>query len=274
MIAIFTSCDSGVEIENIPMEQLYSVSAFISPQDTLFRAYVFYGKAIGELDNPEIAVVENAEVIITDGLNADTLKFNTELDRYEGKKRNVDVRALNKYFLKITLPEGRELHSSCIIPPAPELPLVEGEISNDDYLFEVSWNNPSRFQYFVLMPFGEGYYELNTPAGSRKEQVTARLLDDVRFPSNEQLSFNSYEGIVGKAGVAEKPTLTIYLRNVSKELYEYFHTYNAYLEWDANNDGSMFPNLRQPQPVFSNIENGVGIFGGYNQVTVRNEIIK
>ena len=271
LISALSSCDSGVETENISAEDLYSVSSFISPQDTVFRVYLYHGKAIGTIDNPDFALVDNAEVIITDGiLQSDTLQFNSE--HYEGEIKNVEIEALKTYFLKIRLATGGTLEASCTVPPTPEIPQVTGERTNDDYLFQVSWNNPEGFQYFILAPFGEGFYESTTPAGTRKEQITARLLDDIRFPSDDQSSFNIYEGIVSRAYLAENPAVTIYLRNVEESLYKYFETYYDFEEWDNNNEGNLFPNFREPQPVFSNIEGGVGIFAGHNQSVVRHYI--
>lgn len=266
LIPVLLSCNSGVELENIPTEDLYSVSSFISPQDTLFRVYLFHANAIGTIDNPALALVTDAEVVITDGvLQFDTLLFNKDTDRYEARKKNVAVESLKTYFLKIKLIKGRNLEASCTIPPVPGIPEVTGARENDDYLFQVSWNNPTSFKYFVLIPFGEGFYERTTPLGTRKEQITARLLDDIRFPSDDQAAFNAYEGIVSRAYLADNPRLTIYLRNVEANLYEYFKTYQYFDGWDINNEGNLFPNFRDPEPVFSNIEGGVGIFAGYNQ---------
>ncbi|MBX2893794.1 MAG: DUF4249 family protein [Cyclobacteriaceae bacterium] len=266
---LITGCDSGVELENIPTEDLFSVSSFISPQDTLLTAYVYHARGLGQLDNPDLALVKDSVVIISDTNTADTLKHNEEIRRYQIEPKNIILKESSQYFLAVITPTGRLLKATCIIPPRPELPSIAGWRESDDYRFTIHWDNPSAHRYFTLVTFGEGNYEYTYPWGTITEQVIARLLDDIQFPSDAQQDYNEYEGIAIRAFLSSSPKLVVSLRNVESNLYKYFKSYRAYDDWNANNTDSLFPNFQQPAPVFSNIDNGVGIFAGYNSISLR-----
>jgi hypothetical protein len=266
------SCDSGVIIDNVSLDDLYSVNSFISPQDTLFTVYVHRALSYGDIDNPDLALVKDAQVIISNNQTADTLFYNEGQKRYQVKPKNLILKQYHQCFISVRTVSGLELKSSCTIPPDPELPLLTGQRIENDYHVTISWNNPSSFPYFTLVLFGEGYYEYTHPWGTVTEQVKANLTEDIIFPSNNQTEYNEYKGIVSRAFLADNPQLTVSLRNVEPSLYTYFENYREFSEWDANNIGSLLPNFRQPSPVFSNIENGVGIFTAYNSVNKKIDI--
>lgn len=266
------SCDSGVITDNISIEDLYSVNSFISPQDTLFTVHVHRALSYGNIDNPDLAIVKNALVIISDHKTADTLHYNEGLKRYQAKPKNILLKEYQKYFLSVLTASGLEMKSSCIIPPNPMVPELSGYRLENDYHVTIRWNNPSSFPYFTLVLFGEGYYEYTYPWGTVTEQIKANLTEDLFFPSSNQTEYNEYYGIVSRAFLAHNPQLTVSLRNIEANMFTYFEDYREFSEWDANNIGTLFPNFKQPSPVFSNIENGVGIFAAYNSVNKKIEI--
>lgn len=61
----------------------------------------------------------------------------------------------------------------------------------------------------------------------------------------------------------ERADLLVRVRTVSKELYQYLRSYDRYRNY------SFDPTFSQPVQVFSNIENGFGVFGGYSEAQVR-----
>lgn len=62
----------------------------------------------------------------------------------------------------------------------------------------------------------------------------------------------------------EEFVLLLTLRKVSKNYYEYKKTLTQHLDAQF---GDIWDGVGQPLPVFSNIQNGYGIFAGYSQVT-------
>lgn len=186
-----------------------------SPQDTVLQVYLFQGSDLGTTANADSSLVKDAQVIISDGNAADTLMFNSNTRRYEGRKKNPSIEPLRTYFLVIQTAAGKVLKASCSIPPAPPIPQITGYREQNDYFFKVSWSNPTGFKYFSLTPFALGTIEVNS-IPSRSVPLNARLLDDVSFPSDEQRNLNSYQGIVPQAYAADNPKLRIILRHIEK----------------------------------------------------------
>lgn len=259
------SCDSQVEGEIVPIEELISVSSVISPQDSIFHAYVFHAGALGAVSNSHTSAVKDAQVIISDGFVGDTLIYNDERKRYEVKRKNLIIESMKSYFLTIKTASGKILKADCSIPPSPEVPEIKGKREQEDYVFTINWNNLTGFKYFTLALVAEGKFTYASPEGMRTVLLSARLLEGTCFPSKNQLDVNIYDGIVPAAYLAKKPRLRVVLRYIEEDLYHYLVSYKKYEEWQSDNEGNLIPNFREPLPIHSNIDGGVGIFAGYNQ---------
>lgn len=276
LIHVLVSCDPHVEVESITPEKLLSVSCFISPQDTVFTAYVYRGSRHGSTINLDSAAVKDARVTLSDGIASDTLTL-THVDhpitgirsyRYVCRKRNVNVIAGGTYYLRVETPAGGVATSNCTIPPEASTPIITGERVGDDYHYTIAWSAPRPHKYFVLDVTAEGFYEVSTPDGPRPSSVHTRLPDSPPFPSDAQLPYNEYQGILGNAYVAESPLLRVTVKNIEEGLFKYFRSYAQYQDWNSNNSGNMLPNFRPMPLIHSNVDGGVGYFGGYNQTAV------
>src|SRR5690606_5231319 len=141
---------------------------------------------------------------------------------------------------------------SCTVPPSPPVPDNKGKMVDNDFLFNVSWHNPSGFEFFTLSSYATGPYEFEYPWGKRTQQLSDRITDDIYFPANNESEYNIYSGIVPSANIATDPKLIVTLRNVDSNLFRYFDTYRRYQDWDANNTGNLYPNFQEPLPIFTN----------------------
>lgn len=267
----FSGCDPRVDLENIETKKLLSVNCFISPQDTVHTVYLFHAMELGSVADPESALVKNAEVILTDGESSDTLQFNGNNSRYEATPKNLIIEPLETYSLIISTQTGINLRASCTVPPDPVLPKISGSQMNDDYLFQVDWANPFKHTYFVLSAIAEGTYKFNSPWGLQDSQLSAQL-DKYSFPSDRQREFNSDSGIIRSAFLSEDPKVTIFLRNIDEDMFKYLKSFREYDNWILNSSGNHIPNFQDPQPIYSNIQNAVGIFAAYNTISVKMEI--
>ena len=272
-IIFMPGCDSGVEMEDLLVDNLVSVTSVISPQDTLLVAYLYSAQPLGQIAFEDSALIKDAQVIIHDGKAGDTLSYNALSKRYEAERNYLNIVPSGEYFLSIKTKEGSTIQGSCIIPSSPEMPKISGEYQGDDYYFEVEWRNPSNHRFYTFFALGNGFYEsdvydeLDPQFAPRYLQIDAQLTDDTLYPSDGQQENNSVRGIVYSAKIADNPTLLITLRNIDEPLYNYLDTYRDYSDWAANNEGSLFPNFQDFRPIYSNIENGLGVFAGSNQVT-------
>lgn len=276
IVTLLASCDPHVDVVNISPDKLLSVSCFISPQDTVFRAYVYRGSALGSTIKLDSAAVKDALVTISSGNSFDTLYLayvehpitGVKSYRYEGRKKNVAVTTNSTCSLKVQAITGEVVTATCTIPPEAGKPSITGEQVNNDYYFSVTWSERQPHKYFILDVNAEGFYEVSTPSGVRWFMVSTFLLEPTTFPSDVQLPYNEYEGVLQNAFIAETPVLRATVKNIEEGLFKYFRSYAQYQDWDANNSGGILPNFRQMPLIHSNINGGVGFFGGYNQSTV------
>jgi hypothetical protein len=126
------------------------------------------------------------------------------------------------------------------------------------YYYDSSGKVVSRYQDLPLMTSNSLYYQ-NIGA-------SLDLLDGLR---QEPILFSD-TGIEGGLFVVPTSVLLsadtsrrdIVLRNLSEEYYRYLTSYRV----QQSLSGDEFA---QPVPVFSNIHNGIGIFGSYNQSVIR-----
>lgn len=283
LAVIFSSllaCDPNVDIENIAPNKLLAVSSFISPQDTLFKVFVYRAAPIGSTVKIDSAAVKDALVTISDGLKYDTLYLSYETHpvtevksyRYIGKKKNVVVVTASTYYLQVQTPSGESVNALCTIPPEPGKPVVSGVQENNDFRFFIDWSNSQLHKYFTIILDADGQYERVHQNGIIKTDLEPSLLEPIEFPSDTQVAYNSYEAILPNAYVAENPVLKVSVRNVSEQLFDYFKSYQRYEEWEANNSGNLFPNFQEMPLIYSNINGGVGIFAGYNDSSVQIEL--
>lgn len=279
-IFLFCGCDPNVEFGNINPNQLISVSCFISPQDTMFVAYIFRASPPGSTVKRDSAAVKDAQVTISDGENYDSLFLTVSIDpdsnqkvyKYTGIRKHLSVYADSLYFLDVKVPGGIHASASCTIPPAPEALKVDGNRVNDDYHFSVEWSNPSLSKYFSLVLEAEGSYDNPFPGGSGNVSLKPSLNEEIVYPSDKQVLHNRYEGIVPYGYRASNPSLKVSVRNIDEDLYKYFMTYQQFENWNSNNSGSFIPNFKDVPQINSNITGGVGIFGAYNTTSLKVEL--
>lgn len=266
------ACDPGVEIEDIAPGKLLAVSSFISPQDTVFKVFVFRGSPLGSTVNIDSAAVKNALVTISDGFNYDTLKLTYETHpvtgrksyRYIGRRKTVNVVANSRCYLQVKAESGENVSATCTIPPEPGMPGISGTQHGNDYNFSINWQNAAHHKYFMLSLDADGRYESTNQNGTVKVDLHPFFADDPKFPSDTQVAENTYEGVLPNAFIAENASLTVTVLNVDEQLYKYFKSFEDYEAWDANNSGTVLPNFKAMPVIYSNIKGGVGIFGGLN----------
>jgi hypothetical protein len=266
---LVTGCDPHVNVERLAAEELYSVSSIISPGDSLIQVYVYRGRPLGTLVRSDSAIIDNAEVIISDGDNKYLLRYNYSLGRYIISGEKVKIQENKRYQLRIKLPDNYTIEAFCLVPKELIAPLVQGNRNKDDYNFTVSWAKDATFRYFMIT------YEMVDV----KVPFNPDPRDNPSFPlvANEQAVYDreanqlgSIDQTLRNAFKADNISLKVSLYSFDSDLYQYLKTLNRFKNWQANAD-EFVPNLREPQPVYSNVVGGYGIFGAYVK---RDTIIK
>ncbi len=258
-----SACDSGVEIERIATDKLVAVSSFISPQDSVVSVNVYRGKALGEIARSDNAVVSDAKVSMSDGVKNYDLKYNSKSNRYEIDNAILKVTTLKTYSLQVITTDGIILKSSCQVPATPSDFEIKGYRKGNDYVFGFDWPTNSQIRYFTYN------VELVDVKFTPKLGATSGPSLDFTFglpiyDSNNNKQTN-IERIVTGAYSADKVSLQVKFNSLDPNLYKYLKTKSEADIWSANSN-EFVPNLKEPQPVFTNIVGGVGVFGAYSQV--------
>jgi len=262
IIYTLIGCNSGVEIESIDANKLVSVSSFISPKDSIIRAYVFRGGVLGDVLNIEKAIIKNAVVTIFDeNLSSKTLVFNSKSNSYIIESKYFKISPSQKYFLKVKTPDGIELNAECQVPDNPDMPAIKGVKNDNNFIFYLA--TPSKKIAYYSLSFDLVNVQFTPKLGSTLAPSLNLITDDLLFEN--QGTENTTEWTVYRAFYADKISLKTILISLDENAYRFLKTNRIASNWN-NNTGNFFPNLQEPQPVYSNIKGGVGIFGAYNKV--------
>ncbi len=256
-----TSCNSGVEIERIAPENLVAVSSFISPQDSVVRVYVYQGKALGEIARSDAAVISDAKVTIEEEGVRHSLVFEAVSKSYVLSNQILKVTPSRYYTLEVITRSGLVLTAACRVPPTPESLLLEGEKEGNDFAFGFLW--PEKIPFFTFSFDLKNVIftpKLGASTGPYLGFVTGGNLYETATQPPKPL-----ENKVFNAFLAETVSLQTTLYSLDRNAFQYLKTKTDAYNWSANTSG-FIPNLREPQPVFSNVQGGVGIFGAYNQI--------
>ncbi|WP_028667614.1 DUF4249 domain-containing protein [Runella zeae] len=255
------SCQSGVEIERISAENLFAVSSLISPQDSIVKVYVYQGKALGSVVRSGEAVIKDAKVSIEDDSTVHSLSFDAKNNSYFIDNRTLKVRASKSYRLRVSLSTGAILKGNCTVPPNPDKVVVAGNKEGNDYAFSIQ--KPANNVSFFTFNFELKNIVFVPKLGASTGPYLGLLVGNGLFDAKD-FTVNSIENKVFNAYLAESVSLQTMLYSLDSHSYHYLKTRADAYTWEANTSG-LIPNLKEPKPLYSNIEGGVGIFGAYNQ---------
>ncbi len=256
------ACDSRVEIDRISPTDLIAVSSLISPQDSVVRVYVYQGKALGEIARSDAAIITDAKVTIEESGIIRNLVFDAKTNSYSISNQELKVAPSKRYKLQINTRSGLVLKAACIVPPNPDMTIIKGLQEGNDYIFNLEWPVLDKVAFFTFR------FELTDVIF--KPQLGASSGPSLGFITGSNLFNNNdrpnklIENKVFNAYRAEKVAIKTTFYSLEGNTFNYLKTKNDAYNWNSNSSG-LIPNLREPQPVFSNIQGGVGIFGAYNQ---------
>ena len=284
---LLTGCNKVIEID-IPEHKQKAVVSCLFHKDSTFKMYI--SKSVGVPDDLS-GPVENAFVkLYKNGVLSDTLFFNGNL--YQS---HITAQPNTSYAFNAVVENLEPVHAKDTVPDAPVL----GSCSTEDMqvtIDEMIYNQLAKIE--IIDPHGiKNYYELFLLAqytdtifgsGDCTERIGA-YSDNPVFNENNFRSIDSFvfddklfdgETVILPVNYTSPSidnngtmvyfdyTLTVVLRSISKAYYDYLIRLDNHLtaQWSDIWDG-----VSVPVQMYSNIENGYGIFAGYNEV--RQEVI-
>lgn len=281
---LFTSCEVIVDVD-IPLKQpSITVNSTINPDSTFF---IQLTPSQHVLSNDQFLPINGATVNVYDeaGLIETLLQNNAGF--YEGTLHPVPgnsyrIEVSHEDFVTVTSTDEVPLNSLSISSISYKNVIVE-EFNNEEYTFTVEIEEPKGPNYYEIGLYGpalvygfdeetgvqvvvdtilQAYYSFSDdPILNRNFSYDGHFM---HF-SNEivdgtfSLTFNSYIYSFFNQNVSEVEVI-VAIREISPALFR--HRQSSNLQWSTNGDP-----FAEPAPVFSNIENGFGIFGGYHQKT-------
>ena len=274
LLTMIASCERvAFDADLPPSNPKVVIFSYISPQDDTIRARIVWSRPITEPGYSwEPNWISNAEVIIRrDDDSALTLLFDPNLKQYLAPHSNGFVRTGSTYTIEVT-PSGKNtVKATAKVPPLNSnlhFTRLDSTVLDNSVRY--------RFRIEIVDPHGEpNYYRIIPLAlveavwpGSEPEIYTYNV--DITY-GQELVSLGENDGdTVLIEGSVEIYQDGYYLQNriigffvdlysIDEHYYRFYDTYNRY---EGDNPFS------EPVVIYSNIDNGLGIFAAYNRFSM------
>jgi hypothetical protein len=265
-IASCTTDATNVEVPNTAPK--ISVTCFISDDIDTINANIFWSDPVfTNSDRPEFP--SDMDVRISNGTNEGVFTFNFDNGRYQLPVAQFPLVAGQTYTLTVRATDGTTVRASTYIPlPAPVVTIATATITEQEqsggfeggnYLltFKTTLQNASEaFEYYRLshyIRFQDLVNEYDYSANYGSTYVNDDALNNNALYSEFNVQYFDF------ALEQSQISCVTYIMNATEEYYRFHQT----LENQSPGDPFSEPTL-----VYSNVENGLGVFAGYKKVRV------
>ena len=279
LIIVLIACEKTVYIDIPDKGRKITINSLFNP-DSLLKVSV--SKSCYILDN-DIQAIENATVeIYENGILIDTLPYlNNGLYRSTTKKPSSG----DRYKIKVTVPGMGTAETESSIPPETNIISIDttsikridtGGYRHEKLEFRVKFkDNPDKKNYYLLKPnqisiYTYEDYEMDTiitdtiQSTMFYESNDPSVVEDLRLGllfNDNLFNGNTYVFTLSTGKYFEEgASICVNLKSISEGYFKYLATCNKHME--ANWDPFM-----EKISVYTNVEGGVGIFGGYSLAT-------
>ncbi len=280
LLIVLIACEKTVYIDIPDKGRKITVNSIFNT-DSLFKVSV--SKSCYILDN-DIQAIENATVEIYE--NDNLINILPYLNNGLYKSTTQKPSSGDKYKIKVTVPGMGTAETECYIPPETNIisidtaSVMKSDIDGYRYEqleFRVKFkDNPDKNNYYLIEPrqiiiYTYNDYDRDTIITDTTQNIMNFESDDPSVIENlwgngllfndNLFNGNTYEFVfsVGKY-FYDTTSICINLKSISEGYFKYLAT--CYKHMDANWDPFM-----EKISVYSNVEGGVGIFGGYSLAT-------
>ena len=257
---LLVSCERTADIDLPEVDPKIVLTCFIGPELTDIQAVIRYSNPIfGESDGNtgEFTVEPNMLVTISNGSITDTLEYSFDYETYSLSTADFPIVAGGTYTMTVKSPSGEVVTATTKVPnnavtvqsASLELDSVPSGFGYYEYYGEIKMaiNDPDAdFNYYRLVY----YYDTDGFGYSYWGQAFSnddKLSNGVVNSESRLYYWNGSNNVMAKA----------FVMNCSEEYYR-FH-------WSLNNYNGDSP-FSEPAIIYSNVEGGLGCFGGYNKV--------
>ena len=245
LVIVFVSCDKSIEVSLPPYKSEYVVEMYLE-QGKPLRCLIV--ESLPYTDTAINKPVQDAVVVISDGIRMDTLSYLVNQDKTTG-------RYFNYYNPRIVSYDSTRVYRLNIIGQNQNVTgttnFSQSKTFLDSLIVRESLNEPDSFSVGMVItdaPDTENYYRflVGKKFNTFASDPTDFRVSDVAF-NGKQFSFFS------EPDFALNDTVTIRIYSLHKEHYQY-------LESLSNARRSNFNPFSQPSRIKSNVKGGIGIF--------------
>jgi len=275
---LFSACETVIKVDLPEYTQKLVINGFFSPDET-WQIRIGHSQSI--LDINELGVIDNAKVKILYGEKEIELRYRYDLRAYINRLELPQVG--NDYTILVTAPGYPDVSSRNFIPRPSQIVsydttnYIENEDGYKQNLIELNFtlkDDPNEENYYHLAVYenyngSDDYTNPKWFSTDNASIISENIgdVDDVSF-SGESAVFSDYlfrgkENNIKLKEIFKNPNagLVISLTSITKEFFQYKKSFDR----SSNDDEGPFS---EPEPSFTNIENGLGIFAGFNTTFV------
>ncbi len=282
LIILFFSCEENVTIRGTNSQNQVVINSIIS-KDSTWNVNLSYSKSI--FDDSPFEYLDHASAKITNLTSGQTFFL-----KNKGKgqfQRALHPNEGHSYHLEVTTIDGQIVQATTYVPSVLKVDVgkTDGldEVGKQTLEIDIQIEDNITEENFYVWELVENVYEESTnddtensniaftlPLVPKKEDSRLKTLSSLLFISDNDFNGDTYSTklTLGNDVLIENPTsidpveqprFSLRIMAVSKDLFEYLRSYELYKQTDIK-----VTSIVQPVEVYSNIENGLGIFGGYN----------
>jgi hypothetical protein len=264
---VLAACEKEANIKLPDTQPKLSVSCFISDSTDIIKATVYWSKPVFNNTDTLPEYPSNLTVTISGNGQTDTLLYNTEWSTYELSTDDFPLNAGVEYTLRVQAPNGETARAKTIIP-AQKAIIADKSVSFtssvdqynniiETYRYRITLNDISANEEFYRIMYYNDYFIPDVP-------------DEFNVASNMGELFVSDNNLVdGKIYTDNEVKFYGTSANISARYAYVIHGSEEYYRFHKSLSNYGYDNpFAEPTIVFSNVENGLGVFAGFNQVRV------
>ncbi len=253
------------------------VTSFISPQDTVLTVQVQKTRpVVGITQNPNQGKIINATVALSDGTQTVPLLYEAQREIYRVKASALLIAAGKTYTLTVSTPDGLTAKGICTVPLTDGVTITDMVYTQSQFTPDWAPNDPQtqhNFSYkFQDAPGRDNYYHILASYDYANPNVPGKMeRQPLYFTSNDVfIADERKDGLV-----LTTPTATTYTRQNDNQFQpknlhvllavtdRNYYLYHQSIIRQQEVDDNPFA---EPALIYTNIEGGLGVFGGYNQL--------
>jgi len=266
-IFLLSACRTPIDLDLMNIDNKIVVNSAFSP-DSLIKIYLTsdYSPLI-RYDNYDPENINNASIYLyKNDIIIDTFSF---IGNGEYLSSIYPLIGSN-YKIEIQADNFSTVNAYDLIPQTVPINSISYELTNDEIYnnkFNITFTDPPEKNYYILHFPNDYYFKSNDPVFGQYAAVD----DEFIFVFNDEI-FNGNTYSITVYGNIYIPShwddsernMHFYLHSISENLYKYFKTYNKQVQRGDDLMELYQKGLIEPIPIYSNIENGLGIFGGFS----------